>query len=166
MLNTLNTHPTLTRAPRWLALLTYSVVKHCADQKKKKKKNNPDPTGLREAYCIRTSQLCLISLVLCRLCPPPPSFGVIVLWLLPRCFGRSQLVHWQINGASSSPASAAHKGRILCEKLSSVLGLQPPMGVAESEATQGVIGELVWCHAAYQIKLFSRPARRLHNWHE
>lgn len=67
---------------------------------------------------------------------------------------------------SSSPASAAHKGRILCEKLRSVLGLQPPMGVTESEGTQGVIGGLVWSHAAYQIKLFSRPARPLHNWHE
>lgn len=30
---------------------------------------------------------------------------------------------------------------------------------------QEAIGELVWSHAAYQIKLHSVPARLLHNWH-
>lgn len=30
---------------------------------------------------------------------------------------------------------------------------------------QEAIGELVWSHAAYQIKLHSMPARLLHNWH-
>lgn len=72
----------------------------------------------------------------------------------------------QTNGTSGSPASAAHKGRILCEEMSSLLGLQPQMGIMESKATEGVIRELVWSNAAYQIKLYFLPARSLHNWHE
>lgn len=84
--------------------------------------------------------------------------------LLPGYFGGWWFVHWQINGTCSSPASAAHKGRISWERPNSLLGLQPPMGVVEGEATEA-IGELVWSHAAYQIKLHSVPARPLHNWH-
>lgn len=85
--------------------------------------------------------------------------------LLPGYFGGWWFVHWQINGTCSSPASAAHKGRISWERPNSLLGLQPPMGVVEGEATEA-IGELVWSHAAYQIELHSVPARPLHNWHK
>lgn len=97
--------------------------------------------------------------------PASPSLlSVRLRSLLCRYFGRSQSE--QANGNSGSPASAAHKGRILCEELSSLLGLQPPMGILESEATEGAIRELVWSNAAYQIKLCFLPARSLHNWHE
>lgn len=67
------------------------------------------------------------------------------------------------------PAAHLHwlltKGGFCQRGQTSPLGLQPPMGVVKGEAME-VIGELLWSHAAYQIKPSFMPARPLHNWHK
>lgn len=70
---------------------------------------------------------------------------------MPRYFGRSQSVQRQTNGTSGSPASAAHKGRILIE-LSSLLGFKPPVGIRRVKRERGREQEMVWSHASLSDK--------------
>lgn len=57
----------------------------------------------------------------------------------------------QTNGTSGSPASAAHKGRILIE-LSSLLGFKPPVGIRRVKRERGREQEMVWSHASLSDK--------------
>ena len=72
---------------------------------------------------------------------------------------------WHTDGASGSPAPHAHKGNILCEELSSLLSLQPPVRISR------VRRHREWTGRRYGVMQLIRsgwclPARSLHNWHK